>query len=125
MFSQTRPSQIFYVFLLNFPFCCTCTNIKFSFFLFLRGGGGGGGGTQHTTPHLVKEMKFGIFNIFLFGTVNKHPNCIKMKFEGDLTSIMVTKDFFVTATTTLFALTQQENSSDVAMDDNHGVGGRG
>ena len=28
------------------------------------------------------------------GAVNKHPNCVKMKFEGDLTSIMVTRDFF-------------------------------
>ena len=38
-------------------------------------------------------MKFGIFNFFLLGAVNKHPNCVKMKFEGDLTSIMVTGDF--------------------------------
>ena len=40
-------------------------------------------------------MKFGIFNFFLLGAVNKHPNCVKMKFEGDLTSIMVTRDFFL------------------------------
>ena len=55
--------------------------------------------------HLVKKKKFGIFNIFLLEAVNKHPNYIKMKFEGDLTSIMVTRDFFVTATATLFDLT--------------------
>ena len=47
-----------------------------------------------TTPHLVKKMNwFWIFNFFLLRAVNKHPNCIKMKFEGDLTSIMVTRDF--------------------------------
>ena len=60
-------------------------------------------------PHLVKKMKFGIFNFFLFGAVTKHPNCVKMKFEGDLTSIMVTRDFLGTATTTRFALTRQGN----------------
>ena len=60
-------------------------------------------------PHLVKKMKFGIFNFFLLGAVNKHPNCVKMKFEGDLTSIMVTRDFLGTATTTRFALTRQGN----------------
>ena len=54
-------------------------------------------------------MKFGIFNFFLLGAVNKHPNCVKMKFEGDLTSIMVTRDFLGTATTTRFALTRQGN----------------
>ena len=41
-------------------------------------------------------MKFGSFS-FSFGG---YPNCIKLKFEGDLTSIMVTRDFFVTAPTT-------------------------
>ena len=45
-----------------------------------------------TTPHLVKKTKFGIFNFFLLGAINKHPNCVKIKFEGDLTSIMVTRD---------------------------------
>ena len=74
-------------------------------------------------PHLVKKMKFGIFNFFLFGAVNKHPNCIKMKFEGDLTSIMVTRDFFGTATTTRFALTRQGNGCGV--DGNHDVCDRG
>ena len=64
-------------------------------------------------PHLVKKMKFGIFNFFLLGAVNKHPNCVKMKFEGDLTSIMVTRDFFGTATTTRFALTRQGNGCGV------------
>ena len=39
-------------------------------------------------------MKFGIFNFFLLRAVNKHPKCIKMKFEGDRTSIMVSRDFF-------------------------------
>ena len=76
-----------------------------------------------TTPHLVKKMKFGIFNFFLLGTVNKHPNCVKMKFEGDLTSIMVTRDFFGTANTTRFALTRQGNGCGV--DGNHVVGDRG
>ena len=66
-----------------------------------RGGG--------ATPHLVKKMKFGIFNFFLLGAVTKHPHCVKMKFEGDLTSIMVTRDFLGTATTTRFALTRQGN----------------
>ena len=74
-------------------------------------------------PHLVKKMKFGIFNFFLLGAVNKHPNCTKMKFEVDLTSIMVTGDFFGTATTTLFAPTRQGNGCGV--DGNHDVGGRG
>ena len=73
--------------------------------------------------HLVKKMKFGIFNFFLLRAVNKHPNCIKMKFEGDLTSIMVTRDLFGTATTTRFALTRQGNGCGV--DGNHDVGGRG
>ena len=74
-------------------------------------------------PHLVKKMKFGIFNFFLLGAVNKHPNCVKMKFEGDLTSIMVTRDFLGTATTTRFALTRQGNGCGV--DGNHDVGDRG
>ena len=81
---------------------------------------GGGGGQP---PHLVKKMKFGIFNFFLLGAVNKHPNCVKMKFEGDLTSIMVTRDFLGTATTTRFALTRQGNGCGV--DGNHDVGDRG
>ena len=68
-------------------------------------------------------MKFGIFNFFLLGAVNKHPNGIKMKFEGDLTSIMVTRDLLGTATTTPFALTRQGNGCGV--DGNHDVGGRG
>ena len=38
-----------------------------------------------------------------------------MKFEGDLTSIMVTRDFFGTATTTRFALTRQGNGCGVDM----------
>ena len=38
-------------------------------------------------------MKFGISTFFLLEVVNKHPNYIKMKFEGDLTSIIVTRDF--------------------------------
>ena len=46
-----------------------------------------------------------------------------MKFEGDLTSIMVTGDFFGTATTTRFAVTQQGNGCGV--DGNHDVGDRG
>ena len=68
-------------------------------------------------PHSVKKMKFGIFNFFLLGAVynNKHPNCVKMKFEGDLTSIMVTRDFFGTATTTRLALTRQENGKGMAV----------
>ena len=68
-------------------------------------------------------MKFGIFNFFLLGAVNKHPNCVKMNFEGDLTSIMVTRDFLGTATTTRFALTRQGNGCGV--DGNHDVGDRG
>ena len=79
-----------------------------------------GGGSS---PHLVKKMKFGILNFFLLGAVNKHPNCVKMKFEGDLTSIMVTGDFFGTAATTRFALTRQGNGCGV--DGNHDVGDRG
>ena len=59
----------------------------------------------------------------LLGAVNKHPNCIKMKFEDDLTSVMVTRDLFGTATTTLFALSRQGNGGGV--DGNHDVGGRG
>ena len=48
-----------------------------------------------------------------------------MIFEGDLTSIMVTqaRDFFVTATTTLFALTRRGNGCGV--DGSHDVGSRG
>ena len=46
-----------------------------------------------------------------------------MKFEGDLTSIMVTRDFLGTATTTRFALTRQGNGCGV--DGNHDVGDRG
>ena len=68
-------------------------------------------------------MKLRVFNFFLFGAVNKHPNCIKLKFEGDQISIVVARDFFGTETTTLFALTRQENSCGV--DGSHGVGGRG
>ena len=69
-------------------------------------------------------MKFGISTFFFGGGgVNKHPNCVKMKFEGDLTSIMVTRDFFGTATTTHFALTRQGNGCGV--DGNHDVGDRG
>ena len=68
-------------------------------------------------------MKFGFQFFFLFGAVTKHPNCIKMKFEGDLNSIIVTRDFFVTATTTLFALAGQGNGYGV--DGSHVVGGRG
>ena len=72
-----------------------------------------------------KKIRFRIFHFFLSGAINKHPNCIqvKMKFEGVLISIMVTRDFFRTATTTLFALTRQVNGCDV--DGNHGVRGRG
>ena len=55
-------------------------------FCFCWGGGGG------QPPHLVKNMKLE-FQLFLLGAVNKHPNCVKMKFEGDLTSIMVPRDF--------------------------------
>ena len=36
-----------------------------------------------------------------------------MKFEGDLTRLMVTRDFFGTATKTLLAFTRQENGCDV------------
>ena len=86
-------------------------------------GGIAGRDFRGTTPHLVKKMKFGIFNFFFWGLLNKHPNCIKMNFEGDLTSIIVTRDFFGTATTTLFALTRQGNGCGV--DGNHDVGGRG
>ena len=73
-------------------------------------------------PSYSQKMKFGIFNIFLLGAVNKHPNWVKMKFEGDLTSIMVTRDFFGTATTTCFALTRQGNGCGV--DGKHDVGDR-
>ena len=55
--------------------------------------------------------------------LNKHPNCLKMKFEGDLTSIMVTRDFFGRATTTRFSLTRQGNGCGV--DGNHDVDDRG
>ena len=76
------------------------------------------------SPHLVKKkIKFGIFNFCLLEAVNKHPNCINIKFEGDLTSIMVPRDFFGTATITLFALTRKGNCCGV--DGNHDVGGRG
>ena len=68
-------------------------------------------------------MKFGIFNFILLGAVKIHPNDIKMKFEGDLISIMVTRDFLGTATTTLLALTRQGNGC--GFDGNHDVGGRG
>ena len=74
-------------------------------------------------PHLVKKMKFGLFSFCLLGAVNKHPNYIKKKFEGDLTSIMVTWDFFGTASTTFFALTRQGNGCGV--DGKHDMGGRG
>ena len=95
------------------------SKMSFSSFsiIFVKGGGG------EQPPHLVKKMKFGIFNFFLFGAVNKHPHCVKMKFESDLTSIMVIRDFLGTATTTRFALTRQGNGCGV--DGNHDVGDRG
>ena len=68
-------------------------------------------------------MKFGIFNFFSFGGCQQTLKLRKMKFEGDLTSIMVTRDFFGTATTTCFALTRQGNGCGV--DGNHDVGDRG
>ena len=74
-------------------------------------------------PSFSQKMKFGSFNFFLLGAVNKHPNCVKMKFEGDLTGIMVTRDSLGTATTTRFALTRQGNGCGV--DGNHDVGDRG
>ena len=68
-------------------------------------------------------MKFGIFNFFSFGGCYQTPKLQKMKFDGDLTSIMVTRGFFVTATTTFFALTGQGNGCGV--DGDHDVGDRG
>ena len=67
------------------------------------GGGGGGGGdigsvatffpSTSNGSNLVSVI--GACIVFSLGAVNKHPNCIKMKFEGDLTSIMVTRDFYL------------------------------
>ena len=74
-------------------------------------------------PSFSQKNEIWNFQLFSFGAVNKHPNWVKMKFEGDLSSIMVTRDFFGTATTTRFALTRQGNGCGV--DGNHDVGDRG
>ena len=60
-------------------------------------------------PSFSQKNEIWNFQLFSFGAVNKHPNCVKMKFEGDLTSIMVPRDFLGTATATRFALTRQGN----------------
>ena len=53
-------------------------------------------------PLIYSKNEIWIFQYFSFGGGYQTPKLHKMKFEGDLNSIIVTRDFFVTATIPLF-----------------------
>ena len=74
-------------------------------------------------PSFSQKNEIWNFQLFSFGGCYQTPKLRKNEFDGDLTSIMVTRDFFGTATTTRFALTRQGNGCGV--DGNHDVGDRG